>query len=100
MRDLVQALLAGLKFGTKDCVLLAILAAVNIPTHIFLARLFFDGWEGLKEAVCFLFTPDIFSILADEYIDDLWAEAKLGMFLFLCIAQWVGGLALITKIFY
>jgi hypothetical protein len=100
MRGFVQVLLAGLKFGTKDYVLLATLAAVNIPSHIFLAKLMFDGWEGFKEAVCFLFTPDIFSIFTNEYIDDRWAEAKLGLFFFLCIAQWVGGLVLITKIFY
>ena len=99
MRDFVPVLLAGLNFGTKDYVFLVILAAVNIPTHILLARWMFDGWEGFKEAICFLFTPDIFSILTDEFIDDLWAEAKLGLFFFLCIAQWVGGFVFITKNF-
>ena len=95
-----EVILAGIKFSTKDCVLLVVLAVVNIPVHIVLAKLMFGGWEDFKEAVRFLFTPDIFSILTNEYIDDRWAEAKLGMFFILCVAQWFSGLFVVTKLFY
>ena len=95
-----QILLAGLNFGIRDYIFLTILAVVNIPIHIFLAKLMFGGWEGFKEAICFLFTPDIFSIFSGEYIGDRWAEAKLGLFFVLCVLQWFGGLSLVTKLFY
>jgi hypothetical protein len=65
-----------------------------------LARLLFTDWEGFKEAIVYLFTPDFWSLIWGEYLDDRWAECKLGLFFFLCAALWLGELVLVTKLFY
>lgn len=62
----------------------AILIAANTPLYVLIGWIVFDGWEGFLECVRFWLTPDIFSALRGEYVDDIWGELKLFYFLILC----------------
>jgi hypothetical protein len=84
----------------KDITFFVILGVGNIPIYILLGKLLFEDWEGFKEAVGYLFTPDFWSFFEGEWLEDRWAELKLGLFVILCGALWLGELVLITKIFY
>ena len=84
----------------KDFIFLGILAVGNIPIYILIGKVLFGDWEAFKEAVGYLFTPNIFSYIFDELSDDFWATVKMFLFIVLCILLWTGELVLITKFFY
>ena len=85
---------------TKDYVFLGILAVGNIPVYILIGKMLFEDWEEFKEAVGYLFTPNVFSYIFGELDEDFWATVKMFIFIVLCIFLWTGELVLITKCFY
>ena len=62
--------------------LLAILAVVNAPAYWMLYKLLFTNVDELVEAIRFYFTPDVISWVRGEYHEDLWAELKLAVLVF------------------
>jgi len=54
-----------------------ILAMLNIPLYWLMAKVFFKDLDDFLESVRFWFTPNIFSAFRGEYMDDLFAEMKL-----------------------
>jgi hypothetical protein len=65
--------------------LYVILGIVNIPVYVFLAKLFFNTWDELGEAIAFWITPDIISAFRGEFWEDWWAELKLGVWILSCV---------------
>lgn len=64
-----------------------VLSVANIPLYVFLAWILFKDWDEFVEAVKFYITPDIFSLFRGEFVDDLWAEYKLGFWAAGCFAS-------------
>lgn len=61
-----------------------ILIAANIPVFLGVGWVMFDNLEGFGESLKYSLTPDIFSWIRGEGIDDMWAELKLFGFVALC----------------
>ena len=59
-----------------------ILILAHIPLYFLWGWILFRSWSAFWEAICFLFKPELWSLLDGEYWDDLWAEAKLGLWFF------------------
>jgi hypothetical protein len=59
-------------------VLLGVLVAANIPVYWLLYKMLFGNAEELLQAIAYWFTPDVFSLFRGEYMEDWWAEVKLG----------------------
>ncbi len=57
-----------------------------IPAFIFYAWALFGSWEKFVEGVVYLLTPDAWSFVRGEGVDDTWATMKFGLLLVLCIA--------------
>jgi len=62
-----------------DPVLIAGLVVVNGPLYWVLYRVLFEDLDELWEAIRFFITPDLISAIRGEYVEDLWAELKLGV---------------------
>jgi hypothetical protein len=74
-----------------------ILGVVNIPLFVVLAKLFFKDMEEFEEAIYFLIKPDFMSFFQGEWLDDWWAEMKLGACVALCAgAVWAEGSYLVV----
>ncbi|MBX7259597.1 MAG: hypothetical protein K1Y02_24780 [Candidatus Hydrogenedentes bacterium] len=78
-------------------VLLISLIVVNVPVYFGLGKLLFGNWENFDEAVRFLFTPDVFSWIRGEGIEDWWAEMKLGLLVSSSFFAVLGEYGLIDK---
>lgn len=76
-----------------------VMAVLDIPVFIGIGKVLFGSWGDFWEAVRFWLTPDILSLFAGEYGDDLWAELKLGFFTVLCGGCVWGELLLVAKWF-
>lgn len=63
-----------------------ILLLCGLPFMLMLGKLLFGSWQGFWEAWRFTLTPDIFSILRGEGLEDAWSTLKLLVFLLLCAA--------------
>ena len=74
---------------------IVLLVLLNIPFYLFLGKHFFGDWAGFREAIRFLFTPNILSALKGKFHDDLWAEMKLGVFFVICALSFLCPYALI-----
>ncbi len=59
-----------------------ILLFIHIRFYFLWGWVLFRRWSAFWEAVCFLFKPEFWSLLDGEYWDDVWAEAKLGLWFF------------------
>jgi len=57
----------------------------NMPVCYGLGRLIFKDGDEFGKAIFFWLTPDIYSFIRGEWTDDLWAELKLGFWVFTCI---------------
>lgn len=67
--------------------LAVLLAAVNLPVYWLLYRILFEDLDELAGAIKFWITPEIFSALRGENVDDIWAELKLGALAFGCVGM-------------
>jgi len=76
-----------------------VVAVVNIPVYLVLAKIIFRNLEGFADAIRFWLTPDLFSAARGEYFEDRWAEMKLGVWLLLCVAVVVSEGLLIQRHF-
>ena len=65
---------------------LIVLAIVNYPLYRLIGRRFFEDWSEFSQAILFWFTPDSWSFLRGEFMEDLWAELKLTAFVLCCAA--------------
>ncbi|MDO4795098.1 MAG: hypothetical protein Q4A28_04045 [Brachymonas sp.] len=66
-----------------------ILFVYGLPFMLLLGKLLFGSWHGFWEAWRFTLTPDIFSVLRGEWLEDAWGTLKLLVFLLLCAAALV-----------
>ena len=66
--------------------LLWTLVIVNIPLYIKLNRIFYRDSEEFKQALLFVFRPDIFSLIKGEYWEDVTASMKAGLYFIICVA--------------
>ena len=64
--------------------LLLILIVLNFPIYRILMEEFFGDIGNLKDSVWYWFTPDIISVLKGEFLEDKWAELKLGFYIGAC----------------
>jgi hypothetical protein len=53
-----------------------VLAVANAPVFFVIGWVIFDDWEGFLESLKYLATPDWWSWLRGEGIEDWWAELK------------------------
>lgn len=61
-----------------------VLIVANMPIYWLLGWVIFHDWYDFLDCVRFWLTPDIFSILHGEGLDDLWAELRLAAWVILC----------------
>ncbi len=61
---------------------LVVCVLIDIPIIVWFARMLFPGDGDFIDAVVFWFTPDMWSLFAGQFGEDLWAEIKLGVLLF------------------
>ena len=59
--------------------------ALNIPVYFIWGWILFRRWADFWEAIVFWLKPELWSLLDGEYWDDVWAEAKLAIWLLLPI---------------
>ena len=78
---------------------LVILGVLNIPVYILIGKVFFGDLAGFFDALKFWFTPNIFSLFRGRYGDDIMAEFKLVIFIFVCGLCVYGEYKLILKLF-
>lgn len=69
-------------FGGFNVPLAILLAVISIPLYWLLYRFLFEDVDELADAIKFWITPEIFSAFRGEYLDDIWAELKLGILVF------------------
>ncbi len=67
--------------GTMGWVVLGI---VNIPVYWGLGWVLFRSLDDFLESIRFWLTPDLFSAFRGEFMDDWWAELKLGLWIAAC----------------
>lgn len=54
-----------------------VMLVLHLPVYFLWGWVLFRRWEGFREAVVFWIKPELWSCTADEYWDDIYAEAKL-----------------------
>ena len=59
----------------------------------------FGDWEEFVECLKFWIMPDIFSLFAGEFLDDLWGELKLVFWLVCGLLSWSGVYVGLMKLF-
>ncbi len=60
-----------------------VMLALNIPVYFLWGWVLFHDWASFWEAIVFWVKPDLWSAFDGEYWDDVWAEAKLGLWFLL-----------------
>jgi len=86
--------LTGIKFSP---IALIILAVLNLPLCFFWGKFLFNDWAGFLEALKFWLTPDSWSFLKGEAMDDWFAEMKLFVWVAGSIAAVLGEYYLLQK---
>jgi len=61
-----------------------ILIGANTPLYLLVGWAIFKTWDGFFESVRYWITPDAWSWLRGEGVEDLWAELLLLAFLITC----------------
>ena len=79
--------------------LIGALVILNIPMFLVVVKLFFDDWDGFRDALKFSFTPDIISMVRGEWAQVYLAEMKLFLCLAFCAAAVIGEYQLISRMF-
>jgi hypothetical protein len=59
-----------------------VMLILHVPVYFLWGWVLFRSWESFWEAFVFWIKPDFWSWLDNEYWDDVWAEAKLGLWFF------------------
>jgi hypothetical protein len=62
-----------------------LMLALNSPVYLLWGWVLFRHWDEFWEAIVFWLKPDFWSLLDGEYLDDIYAEAKLAIWFFLPI---------------
>ncbi len=68
----------------RSVVIVGGLLVVNAPLFVLLGRLLFGNVQGFLDALVFWFKPDLWSLFQGHYLEDIWAEMKLGAFVATC----------------
>ena len=58
-----------------------IVIAANIPLYYLFYRFLFSDLDEFIEAIVYWFKPDSWSFFDGSFMEDFWAELKLGIFL-------------------
>ncbi|MHC4605560.1 MAG: hypothetical protein ACYTAF_01325 [Planctomycetota bacterium] len=58
-------------------IVLAAIVGVGVAALLF--KPLFGDWHGFVDCLKFWFTPDMWSILRGQFVEDWWAEMKLGL---------------------
>lgn len=74
-----------------------VLGVVNVPVYWGLGWVMFNSWDEFGEAIRFWITPDLFSAFRGEFVNDWWAELKLGVWASGCMGCVYGEAFLIDK---
>jgi hypothetical protein len=62
----------------------AIVIAANIPLYYLFYRFLFSDLDEFFQAIFYWFKPDLWSLFDGSFMEDFWAELKLGLFFVLC----------------
>jgi hypothetical protein len=77
-----------------------VLGVVNLPVYFVLGTAIFRSWEDFGEAVSYWIKPDFWSLFRGEYVEDMVAEIKLGIWLALCCGAVYGEGYLVERFFF
>ena len=61
-----------------------VLGVLNLPVYFGLGWVLFRTWQDFWDSIRFWITPDIFSLFRGEFLDDWFAELKLGVWIAAC----------------
>ena len=67
--------------------ILIIVAVISLPLYWLIGRYFFDDWRDFLDHLRLWYQPIWLSAFRGEFGEDMWAQAKLFVFLGLC-AGW------------
>lgn len=67
-----------------------VITVLNIPLYLGLGWVIFRSWSGFWECVRFYFTPDWFSMIRGELMEDWWGTLKIFVFVALCVGAVYG----------
>ncbi len=73
-----------LSLDARTIVILVTGVLLNGPAFYVIATFFWSSLDGFGESVRFYFTPDLWSAIRGECIDDIWNELKLMWFVAIC----------------
>lgn len=62
----------------------AVLISANIPIYLLGGWAIFGSWAGFGESIRYMLTPDAWSWIRGEWMEDTWAEMKLAFFVLGC----------------
>lgn len=65
-----------------------ILVMLNMPLYYKMFWGLFEDMEDFKESVRYIFRWDFISLLKGQAFEDFVGEAKVGLFVFGCLALW------------
>lgn len=66
-------------------VIMVILFFLNIPFYLFLGKRFFGSRRNMWKAIRISFSQSFFSLLIDQFHDDMWTGLKVGVYFVICI---------------
>jgi hypothetical protein len=64
--------------------ILIIVAVISLPLYWFIGRFFFNDWQDFLDHLRLWYQPIWLSAFRGEFSEDMWAQAKLFVFLGLC----------------
>ena len=74
-----------------------VVACVTVMAVLF--KPLFGDWEEFVECVKFWITPDVFSLIDGEYLEDRWSELKLVFWVICGLLSWSGVYVVLMKLF-
>ncbi|MBI1387681.1 MAG: hypothetical protein GC154_04470 [bacterium] len=81
-----SSLANSLGIASIDWRIAVVLAVISAPVYWGLYKLMFRDFDEYIDAWMFWITPDMWSWMNDQLLDDLWAEFKLSLWSFGCVA--------------
>jgi hypothetical protein len=75
----------------------ALVALVNVPVYVVIARVFFGDLDGFFRALRYLLTPDLLSWFRGDWLEDRWQSFKVALWAILCVAWNVACLHLLRE---
>jgi hypothetical protein len=64
--------------------LVVALIVLNIPIYVLIWAGLFGGWDTFKEALYYLWSPDLIDWFRGEGLENQWSKLKLFWFLAIC----------------